>query len=235
MREDHERIAELLAVDALDGLDPDAARELADLRAVHGRDCGDCAVLEAEFAETAADLALTLPARRPSPGASDRLLAAVQAAPVELRTRRRTVRLATATAAAVVLVAAGFGIGYATHSGGDGNKPAIAGFLAEPNARLAAFPTGSGRSLALLYRPGHTRAWLVGAGLADPPDGRVYELWYQPAGQQRMHPAGTFRGGSVTQKTSIAAHSAVLAVSVEPHGGSAQPTTKPIYVLSLRS
>src|SRR5579875_3686763 len=111
--DDHTRIAELLAADALDALDPAQQRELSTLRAGHGQDCGDCAVLEAEFAETAADLALLAPPRRPGPEAADRLMAAVHQAPIELRTRRRTVRIITAAAAAIALVAAGFGIGYA--------------------------------------------------------------------------------------------------------------------------
>lgn len=233
--EEHERIAELLAADALDALDPAERAQLATLQAAHGSDCVDCAALEVEFADTAADLAFALTPRAPSDEAWERLHAAtrdsvVRQLPVPHRRRNRIL----AAAAAVVLLGAGIGVGYGAHSGsGHGNESAVAAFLARPGTRLATFSTPANQSLSVLYQPGHSAAWLVGQALPAPAKDRVYELWYQRNGEQRMHPAGTFSGGSISKKTTLATDFAALAVSVEPHGGSAQPTGKPLYLLPI--
>jgi anti-sigma-K factor RskA len=232
--EEHEQIAELLAVDALDALDPAEREQLARLRAAHGLDCVDCAALEVEFADTAADLAFALPSRTPSPGAWDRLHAATQDTAVpQLATRRGLRTRILAAAAAVVLVGAGVGIGYGIHSGTSSDKSAVAAFLAQPGTRLATFGTPTDQSLAVLYQPGHSAAWVVGQDLPAPSKGRVYELWYQRSGETHMHSAGTFSGGSINKKTTLAGDFAALAVSVEPPGGSAQPTGKPLYLLPI--
>jgi hypothetical protein len=128
------------------------------------------------------------------------------------------------------------GIATIRGSGGQSTQSAIADFLAQPGARLVAFPTSSGERLSVLYRPGHPAAWVVGAGLPHPPGNRVYELWYQPAGSSRMHAAGTFRPGntgSVRAPATVNSPITALAVSVEPHGGSTQPTSQPLYQVSL--
>jgi hypothetical protein len=137
-----------------------------------------------------------------------------------------------AAAAAVVLLGAGIGIGYGVHSGRS-DQSAVAAFLAQPGTRLATFDTPASQSLSVLYQPGHSSAWLVGQDLPAPSSGHVYELWYQRNGEQRMHPAGTFSGGKISKKTSLAGDFGALAVSVEPPGGSPQPTGKPLYLLPI--
>jgi anti-sigma-K factor RskA len=53
-----------------------------------------------------------------------------------------------------------------------------------------------------------------------------------------MHAAGTFRpttAGSVRAPATVGAPITAMAVSVEPAGGSPQPTTKPVYQVILPS
>lgn len=81
------------------------------------------------------------------------------------------------------------------------------------------------------------RLYLVMRDLRRPPVDRVYQAWTLPRGSTRMAPAGTFlpSGGGTTlvrlaqNPQSVTA----VAVSIEPVGGSKQPTTKPIAVVPI--
>jgi anti-sigma-K factor RskA len=74
-------------------------------------------------------------------------------------------------------------------------------------------------------------ATLQVTGLSAAPSGKTYEAWVIPANHS-PRPAGLFPGG---ESTSVRLHgtvpkNAVVAVTVEPAGGSRQPTTKPFFV-----
>lgn len=79
------------------------------------------------------------------------------------------------------------------------------------------------------------RAVLVTKGMALPPEGRVYQLWYQPAGTDEMVPAGLMpRDEDNTVVLEGRASQAVtVGITVEPAGGSEKPTTDPIAVFDL--
>lgn len=69
-----------------------------------------------------------------------------------------------------------------------------------------------------------------------PPAGKVYQAWTLPQGSKRMAPSVTFtpRGGQVLLRLPVDANRiSAVAVSVEPAGGSAQPTSKPVFVVIL--
>ena len=76
---------------------------------------------------------------------------------------------------------------------------------------------------------------VIGSNVTEPPDGKVYELWFLPEGGARMEPAGTFapRRGSVHASVQLGKSFTALAVSVEPRGGSEQPTTAPLYLARI--
>jgi anti-sigma-K factor RskA len=85
------------------------------------------------------------------------------------------------------------------------------------------------RTFALMIGPDRT-ATLDVTGLPAAAGGNTYEAWVIPAGHS-PRPAGLFPGGA---NTSVHLHGtvpkhAVVAVTVEPPGGSPQPTSKPIY------
>ena len=75
---DHTRIEELLAVDALGGLEAADEAALRAEMAEHGPDCETCRRLETGFRETAAMLALSLDPAPVRPGTADRVLAAAK-------------------------------------------------------------------------------------------------------------------------------------------------------------
>lgn len=148
-----------------------------------------------------------------------------------------------ALAAAIILVVGGIA-GYAL---GHTTEPAqtvaavphgLATFLADPDTRVAAFPhqgAGSGH-LSVAYRPGSSQAWIIGTDLPAPRDDRVYQLWYAKGKGAQMRPSDTFRpgpDGSAAARMTIGPDVAVLAVTAEPHGGSRQPTSKPIALVKL--
>ena len=181
---DHSVIEELLAADALDGLDDDDRALLLSARADHGEDCAECRAIEVAFAETASRLALTLTPLPVDDSMLDRILSSPRdelptpiAARAELHdelSARRTRRprawqaLAAAAAVAVVLVVA---VGTLSPS-------SISVTQVTASQRVVPF-TGSidDGILMVAYTPGESGAVFWGSGLPDPEAGKVYEIW----------------------------------------------------------
>ncbi|HYL27672.1 MAG TPA: anti-sigma factor, partial [Candidatus Nitrosotalea sp.] len=72
--------------------------------------------------------------------------------------------------------------------------------------------------------------------LPQPPAGHVYQAWTLAKGAKTVAPSVTFRptgGVAVVRLPQDAARQAAVAVSVEPEGGSRQPTTKPIALVRI--
>jgi anti-sigma-K factor RskA len=82
-----------------------------------------------------------------------------------------------------------------------------------------------------------TRLYLAMDALPPPPRGKVYQAWTLRAGATRMSPSVTFvpnrSGVAVVPVPVDASGIAAVAVSVEPDGGSKQPTSTPTFVLKL--
>jgi anti-sigma-K factor RskA len=81
------------------------------------------------------------------------------------------------------------------------------------------------------------RLYLAMHDLPEPPTGKVYQAWTLPKGGKTMVPAPTFvpdsHGGAIVQLPVNARTTAVVAISIEPEGGSAAPTSKPLVVQAL--
>ena len=81
------------------------------------------------------------------------------------------------------------------------------------------------------------RLYLAMDELPPPPKGKVYQAWTQRAGATNMSPSVTFvpdaSGVAVVHVPVDASTVAAVAVSVEPDGGSKQPTSTPTFVLKL--
>jgi len=73
--------------------------------------------------------------------------------------------------------------------------------------------------------------------MPQPPHGKVYQAWTLAKGAKRVAPSLTFvpdaHGVAVVAIPVDARDTAAVAVSVEPEGGSKQPTTKPIAFVTL--
>lgn len=82
-----------------------------------------------------------------------------------------------------------------------------------------------------------TRLYIAMNALPPPPKGKVYQAWTLRTGSAKMSPSVTFvpnSSGVAVVPVPVNASSVVaVAVSVEPDGGSKQPTSKPTFVLKL--
>ncbi len=81
------------------------------------------------------------------------------------------------------------------------------------------------------------RLYLTMHALPPPPPGRVYQAWTLAKGAKTVAPSVTFEPGgggvAVVRLPEAATTIAAVAVSVEPEGGSKQPTTKPIALVRI--
>jgi hypothetical protein len=243
----HERLEELIAADALAGLD-DADRE-AMLRemAEHGPDCPECLRLVSEYSEVAGRLAISLDPLRLSAGFEDRLREAARAArppsapeepevlppgearPVTAGGRGRRWWVTAAAVAAAVALLAGF-VGYSL-APGQPQQAQFLTFLSQPSTKVVSLQGLPGQRISVALRPGATQAWVVASRLPTPPGDRVYELWFSRTGQDSVNPAGTFvpENGTALSRATLGNDVDLLAVTIEPPGGSPQPTMTPIF------
>ncbi|WP_338703070.1 anti-sigma factor [Streptomyces sp. Q6] len=110
----------------------------------------------------------------------------------------------------------------------------VAQVLSAPDAKVASARLAGGARGSVVVSHDRDRAVFVAAGMASPPDGKVYQLWFDDGGH--MRPAGLLDPArpdqSVLMKGSVGEASG-MGVSVEPNGGSEQPTTSPVALMSL--
>ncbi|MBY6350016.1 anti-sigma factor [Rhodococcoides corynebacterioides] len=153
---------------------------------------------------------------------------------VSLDDRRRTRRwrLAAAAAAAVLVV----GVGGAVVSQQFGTDPAspTATVLAADDVQRSTVPVEGGGSATVAWSPTHDAAVVTLDGVADPGDGRVFEMWLIGADPE-PRPAGLIDADSATADrehlVSGLSGATTWAVTVEPDGGSDAPTSQPIVAV----
>jgi hypothetical protein len=75
--------------------------------------------------------------------------------------------------------------------------------------------------------------------LSEPPRGQVYQVWTRPVGSTKMSPAPTFlpdaRGVALVIVPADARATSEVVVTIEPEGGSKEPTTKPLISVAFDS
>ncbi|MEV0980265.1 anti-sigma factor [Streptomyces sp. NPDC049915] len=250
----------LAAPYALDALEP-AERVRFEK---HLARCPRCAAEVRDLAEDAVRLAWSAAAPAP-PALRERVLAAVRATPQEPapapahaprlpphvwgtqppparsrapRPRPLLVPLATATAAAALVVASLFAV-QAERTGDrlaaerDRSRE-IAHVLAAPDARSATGRDVYGRTIGVIASVSERRAVITLRGYGTPPAGRVRQLWLMRPGAQPRS-LGLIDGDTPLVASGLTRPSTSLAVTVEPDGGSAQPTSQPVVQLALDS
>jgi anti-sigma factor RsiW len=231
---------------ALDALDADerAAFEL------HLAECGDCVREVAELRATATRLG-TAVALTPPENLKQRVLLEVgrtrqdsPSGPRPLgadpdRRRKWTVRISLAAAVVAVLAAGTFAIGTDSElheaqsqlSQTQQQYAPIAQLLAAPDVRLASGSAG-GASATLLTSRGLGRSVLVTAHLPVQPGGRTYQVWgIGPTGFASLALLGNGSGGTFTLAELGSA--TLIGITVEPAGGSRQPTSAPIMRVDI--
>ncbi|MFJ1810611.1 MULTISPECIES: anti-sigma factor domain-containing protein [unclassified Streptomyces] len=148
------------------------------------------------------------------------------------------VPFATATAAAALVVASLFAV-QAGRSQDELNAARaqareIAHVLAAPDARASTGKDAQGRSIGVIASAAEGQAVVTLSGYGELPTGQVHQLWLmRPDAQPRS--LGLFDSDTPLVATGLEKAATSLAVTVEPDGGSPQPTTQPLVQLTLKS
>jgi len=233
---DHERIEELLVLEALDALEREGEEALAREVEAHGPDCEACAVLRREYRNAAGRLPFALDpvAVRDELGedilkAGRPVLLARPAGPLRGR-RLRALLVAAAAAAFAALGAVG---GYVLAPRQDTEAAVLAAFLARPDVQVLRFEGLEG-NLAAAVAPGEG-GYLFGRDLPSLPRGMVFELW--AIRDKTTAPRLCTRGGPtlIARFSGDVSGSDALAVTVEPEACPSRPTSDPIFVTPVTS
>jgi anti-sigma-K factor RskA len=220
----HDELFDNVAAYALGALSADEAAQVA----AHIATCESCRA-EYQFMRPAVTaVAYSAGAASASPLLKARVMQRVRAEAA--RSHRSRVGPAYFIAAACLAIAIVTGIAQiALDRRLDAQQQTIADLTA-PDVQRFAFAGGE-----VLARGDHL--YLTMRDLPAPPPGHVYQAWTLAKGAKAVAPSETFLPGSggatVVRLPEAATTLAAVAVSVEPAGGSKQPTTKPIALIRI--
>jgi anti-sigma-K factor RskA len=111
---------------------------------------------------------------------------------------------------------------------------ALTRVLAAPDARTLSTDVRGGGRASVVVSGQRDRAVLVADGLDAAPEGRTYQAWFVGAdGPASAGLVDTDDGGAVRVLAGDLARADTVALTVEPAGGSEQPTTDPVLAVSL--
>lgn len=246
----------LVGAYVLDALDADDRAEFE----AHLEVCADCVAEVAELRETASRLA-TLTAQEPPPSLRASVLASIASTsqlPPEDRAETinvdadvnatnvvagpwSRVRQFAVPVAAVILGVFALSMGTLALNQRDNaaqlsaRSAVIDSVLTEPDATISVKAIGGARA-SLLVSEASRKAVLVATGLPVPADGQVYALWRVDS-SGKAAPAGIHVPGSggdlAVPIEGPLADTTVVAMTIEPAGGSKQPTSEPIAAFNL--
>jgi anti-sigma-K factor RskA len=240
---------------ALDALDERERRKFTR----HLRRCPACAAEVRRFQEVAASLAFAASAE-PPPELHDRVMVAVARAdqlPPQVALRRRFAdrrprfpsggwvpRLAVVTAAAAIAAVVVLSLVLTGTrqqlNAARAQSQAIAAVLAAPDVRTATGSVSTGGVATVVLSADRRELVVSTSGLATVQAGKTYQLWLiGPASTKAtvFRSAGLLPVAVAGRTTPVLASGLVagdkLGLTVEPAGGSIQPTTTPVLLLSL--
>lgn len=224
----HDAMLESVAVYALGSLSPEEAQAVR----AHLEKCEECRAEYRDLAPAASALAYAVEAS-PGPLLKRRIMAQIR---TDARSPRPIVWPAYAAAACFILALGSWINSFSLSRQVDSLRAqdaqmtsAIADILA-PDSKRYRIARGE------VVRRGE-RVYIVMDTLPEPPSGKVYQAWTLSSGETKMTPSITFlpngAGIAIVSIPADASNLAALAVSVEPAGGSKQPTSKPVFVLKF--
>ncbi|MEU3748389.1 MULTISPECIES: anti-sigma factor domain-containing protein [Streptomyces] len=111
---------------------------------------------------------------------------------------------------------------------------AVAEVLAAPDARVSTTRLDGGAVGTVVVSAELDRAVFAASGMAPPPAGKVYQLWYDDGGTMRS--AGLMDPGATAEATLLDGpvnRASGVGVTVEPAGGSPRPTSAPVALLGF--
>ncbi|EME22108.1 anti-sigma factor [Rhodococcus triatomae] len=234
---------DLAEVYALDALSDDERRQVES--AVGAASTAEAAEFTSRVREARETMAVLSAATATEPPEHLRagILAAIAAErpdaadrPVDLATRRsRRLRTIVLAAAAAVVVAVGGGV-VATRLLTDEPAPTAAQVLAADDVRTSSGAIEGGGTATVVYSKDADAGVLVMNNVTPPTEGTVYQMWLVED-DNAMVPAGTMDATAVAPSTTAVLDgiggATALAFTVEPPGGSAQPTSPPFAQLPL--
>ncbi|SEQ84745.1 Anti-sigma-K factor RskA [Streptomyces sp. yr375] len=146
--------------------------------------------------------------------------------------------LATITAAGALVVASLFAVQAGrTQDQLDAERAQsrdIAHVLAAPDALASTGKDAQGRSIGVIASASEGQAIVTLNGYEGLPAGQAHQLWLMRPGAQPRS-LGLFADDTPLVATGLDRAATSLAVTVEPDGGSPQPTTQPVVQLTLKS
>ncbi|WP_353940842.1 anti-sigma factor [Streptomyces sp. HUAS MG91] len=221
----------------------------------HLADCEACAQETAELTATAARLGLAA-SDAPRPELREQVLRRITtvrqetpARPYPAQTVRTGVarrRLLSRWALAACLAAAASlgGVAVWQHQRADDavrqarqaerSSDRIAAVLAAPDARTGSAKLAGGATGTVVVSAAQDKAVLVVSGMAEPPRGKVYQLWFDDGGTMRA--AGLMDAARHDQTVLLSGAvdgASGMGITVEPAGGSEQPTSAPVALMRL--
>ncbi|GAB3799548.1 anti-sigma factor [Humibacter antri] len=143
----------------------------------------------------------------------------------------RPLAMVAAAAAAVVLVAGGatIGVHLAQHPQHSVQADALASITSAADAQHATVKVTGGGTATLVWSASRGKSAIVVDAVRTAPAGKTYQLWYIRDGHATS--AG-FMTGNWQVLNGQLQHGDVVGMTLEPAGGSAQPTTNPIVAIS---
>ncbi|GAB3393560.1 anti-sigma factor [Humibacter soli] len=158
----------------------------------------------------------------PPPRPSERRAAA--------RWYRRPAAIVIAAAAAVVIFAGGAAVGFgiSQHAVVSTQADSLAQITSAPDAQRATSPVTGGGTATLVWSESLGKSAMIVDGLSAAPDGHTYQLWYIRNGDATS--AGLMSGAWQVLAGTLQKGDTV-GLTVEPRGGSEQPTTKPVVTI----
>ncbi|MEU9147999.1 anti-sigma factor [Streptomyces sp. NPDC048349] len=217
----------------------------------HLQACETCQQEVAEFEATAARLAAAV-SQPPPAAAKAQVMAAIDdvrqlppRTPVPATKpapggmlRRRAVPLALA--ASVAAAALGGIAVWQTQNGQDYKQQArqaqqkldvVSAVLAAPDARTVHGRAANGALTTVVASDRQNKAVFTAANLPAPAPGKTYQLWLDHDGT--MRPAGLIHDDGTVVLTGNPTDAGAVGLTLEPAGGSPQPTTKPLLLMPL--
>ncbi|MFD5034968.1 anti-sigma factor domain-containing protein [Streptomyces sp. NPDC058405] len=111
---------------------------------------------------------------------------------------------------------------------------ALATVLAAPDAKITTGKLTDGATGTVVVSRDRDKAAFIASGMPKPPSGKVYQLWYNDGGKMRaaglMDPAN---GSDAVLMAGPVGAASGMGITVEPVGGSAQPTSDPLALMNF--
>jgi len=228
---------QLIAPYALDALEADDRSRFE----AHLALCEQCRVELVGFLSTTARLG-EAEAMTPPPELRERLLATVSSTPQERpvvtalsqRSRARQIAPRVALIAAVAAAVVGIGGFIAEHERADdlrADRSRLTAVMSAPDAATTAESAAGGGELRVIASSTHDAAVVVGASLSNLDVDQTYQVWRLRDGKPTS--VGLLGRGPGMLYVDGIKDADAFAVTVEPSGGSPQPTSDPIVATPI--